>query len=286
MTHTHTHTRFRFRFRLRADATTIARHATVLTVIVGLLFPLFWVAITSLRPANDLFSTSPIPWPISMENYRDALFRFPIGNMLLNTLIMSVGATLLQMAVAVGAAYALVRFRPRWASAVVLLAGAAVVIPPQTLIIPQFLFANHLGWRNSYLGLIIPQLAACGLPILLLREYLAAIPASLIEASVVDGARPAETLRLVVLPLLRPALAAVSILIFINTWNEYLWPTLIAPKADRTTIQAGLQLLGNQEGPTSGALLAAAMITTLPVLAVYAFASRRITNAFLQSGIK
>ncbi|KPM56348.1 ABC transporter permease [Frankia sp. CcI49] len=263
-----------------------ARHVAVLTVIVGLLFPLFWVAITSLRPANDLFSTSPVPWPMSAENYRDALLRFPIGMMLLNTLIMALGATLLQVVVAIGAAYAVVRFRPRWGGAVVLLAGAALVIPPQTLIIPQFLAASHLGWRNSYLGLIIPQLAACGLPILLLREYLAAIPTSLIEASVMDGARPAETLRLVVLPLLRPALAAVSILVFINTWNEYLWPTLIAPQANRTTIQAGLQLLGNQEGPPSGALLAAAIITTLPVLAVYAVASRRITNAFLQSGIK
>ncbi|MCK9897347.1 carbohydrate ABC transporter permease [Frankia sp. AgB32] len=263
-----------------------AWHAGVLIVIVALLFPLFWVAVTSLRPANELYSTSPIPWPMSTENYRDALFRFPLRMMLLNTVIMAVGATVLQLAVAIGAAYAVVRFRPRWTGALLLLAGAAVFIPPQALIIPQFLAATHLGWRNSYLGLIVPQLAACGLPILLLREYLAAIPASLIEASIVDGARPAQTLRLVVLPLLRPALAAVSILVFINTWNEYLWPTLIAPQANRTTIQAGLQLLGNQEGPTSGALLAAAMITTLPVLAIYAFASRRITNAFLQSGIK
>ncbi|MCM3883215.1 carbohydrate ABC transporter permease [Frankia sp. R82] len=272
--------------RPRVAVAATGRHAAILIVIIGLLFPLFWVAVTSLRPANDLFSTSPIPWPMSVENYRDAIFRFPIGTMLLNTAIMAIAATLLQVTVAIGAAYALVRFRPRWGGAVVLLAGAAVVIPPQMLIIPQFLIASHLGWRDTYLGLIIPQLAACGLPILLLREYLVDIPTSLLEASIMDGARPAETLRLVVLPLLRPALAAVSILVFVNTWNEYLWPTLIAPQVNHTTIQAGLQLLGNQEGPTSGALLAAAMITTLPVLAVYAIASRRITHAFLQSGIK
>lgn len=264
----------------------VARHTVLVIVIVALLFPLCWAAITSLKPANDLFSTSPLPWPVSLENYRDAVLRFPIGMMLLNTVVTAVGVTVLQAVVAILAAYALVRFRPRWSGGLVLLAGTALIIPPQVLIVPQFLLAAELGWRNTYVGLIVPQLAACALPVLLLREYLAGIPASLIEASVMDGARPGETLRLVVIPLLRPAIAAVSILVFINTWNEYLWPTLVAPQAHKTTIQTGLQLFANQEGPTSGALLAAAVITTIPVLAVYAFASKHITHAFLQSGIK
>lgn len=270
----------------RSVIAALTRHATLVTVVVALLFPLFWTAITSLKAPNDLFSTSPLPWPISLENYADAIFRFPIATMLLNTVVTAVGVTVLQVAVAVLAAYALVRFRPRWSGGLVLLVATALIIPPQALIIPQFLLAAELGWRNTYVGLIVPQLAACALPVLLLREHLAAVPASLLEASIMDGARPGETLRLVVLPILRPALAAVSILVFINTWNEYLWPTLVAPQADKTTIQTGLQLFANQEGPTSGALLAAAMIATLPVLAVYAVASKHIANAFLQSGIK
>ncbi|WP_054814805.1 carbohydrate ABC transporter permease [Nocardia arizonensis] len=262
------------------------RHLVILSCVFALLFPLFWAGLTSIRPPNDLFSTDLIPATVSLENYRDAVFKFPIGMMLLNTVITAAGVTALQILVTVPAAYALVRFRPGWSHGLVLLAGATLIIPPQALIIPQFLLAAELGWRNSYLGLIVPQLAGCALPLLLLREYLAAIPTSLLEASVMDGARPGETLRMVVLPLLRPALAAVSILVFINTWNEYLWPTLVAPQASKTTIQTGLQLFANQEGPTSGALLAAAMITTIPVLVVYLFASRHIADAFLRSGIK
>jgi len=88
----------------------------------------------------------------------------------------------------------------------------------------------------------------------------------------------------VVLPLLRPAIGAVAILVFVNTWNEYLWPTLVAPQPQYGTIQTGLASLTNTEGSDPGPLLAAATLATLPVLAVYTLAARRVTDAFLHSG--
>ena len=88
------------------------------------------------------------------------------------------------------------------------------------------------------------------------------------------------------LPSLRPAIAAVGILVFISTWNEYLWPLLIAPRAEDATVQIGLSQFQTEGGTDYGALMAAATLTSLPIALVYAIASRRITDAFLQSGLR
>lgn len=257
----------------------------VLAVAAGVvLFPLVWAVLTSLRPPNAIFDLGLSA--IGFDNYVDALTRFPIGRLLLNSLITAAGVTVLQLAVAVLAAYALVRIGvpgERW---VLGLVGASLLVPAQALVIPQFLMVVDLGWRNTFVGLIVPQLAQCGLAVLLMREHVRALPPSLFAAAALDGARPAETLWHVVLPLLRPALAAVGILVFVGTWNEYLWPALVAPERDSTTIQLGLALFGNQEGGNYGPLLAASVLASVPVLAVYLTFSRRITAAFLQAGMR
>ncbi len=168
---------------------------------------------------------------------------------------------------------------------------------------PNFVARVHVIWSGDGRSALHGQLSASRivrfvpgsesgpfgtshLAVLLIRQHLLDVPRSLINAAEVDGATSWETLWLVVVPQLRPAIGAVSILVFINTWNEYLWPTLIAPSAARTTIQTGLQIFSNQEGPSSGPLLAAAMITSVPVVVIYLMASRRITDAFLQSGLR
>ena len=115
---------------------------------------------------------------------------------------------------------------------------------------------------------------------------MAAIPDSLGEAALLDGANSWQTLWHVVLPVLRPALAAVGVLVFINTWNEYLWPLLAAPRLSHSTIQLGLALFSNTEGANPGPLLAASTLATLPVLLGYVLSARRVTDAFMHSGIR
>jgi ABC-type glycerol-3-phosphate transport system permease component len=186
---------------------------------------------------------------------------------------------------AVLAAYALVRFRTR-AGQILLLGGtAAILVPAQALLVPQFLMLSHLGWLNSYAGLIVPQLSGSGVALLLLLQHVRQIPPSLIEAAILDGANSWRALWNVVLPLLRPALAAVGTLVFINTWNEYLWPLIATPGGSPGTIQTGLALFLNTEGANPGPLLAAATLSALPAGIGYLFAARRVTGAFMHSGI-
>ena len=161
----------------------------------------------------------------------------------------------------------------------------AVLVPAPALLVPQFFMISRLGWLNSYGGLIVPQLAGCGVALLLLRQHVKAIPPSLGEAAMLDGASTWQTLWHIVLPLLRPALAAVGTLVFISTWNEYLWPLIATPGGTPGTIQTGLALFLNTEGASPGPLLAAATLATLPGLAGFLLTARRVTDAFMHSGI-
>ena len=274
-------------FRASARGAGVARHLLLIVAVVLMLLPLAYALGTSFKPVSTLYDLNPVPLPGTLENYDLALTRFEIGRLLLNTLLMAAGVTVTTMLVALPAAYALVLFeRARGRSLMVVVVGAALLIPPGALIIPQFLMTSWLGWQGNPVGLIIPQLGTSALAVLLLRDHIRSVPPSLIGAAVLEGATPWDILRQVVLGLLRPALGAVAILLFINTWNEYLWPLLVMPSVEDTTIQPGLALFAAPENPQYGPLLAAAMLASLPVLVMYVLASRRIADAFIHSGLR
>lgn len=263
-----------------------AWHLGLAATAVVLLLPVALAVLASFKPANALYGTDPLPARPTLANYRTAISQFPIGPLLANTLVTATGVMVLQLAVATLAAYAIAAFRTR-AGQVLLLGGTvAVLIPVQALIMPQFFLVSRLGWLNSYAGLIVPQLSGCAVALLLLRQHVRAIPDSLSEAAALDGATSAQILWHIVLPMLRPALAAVAVLVFINTWNEYLWPLIVTPDASHGTIQVGLALFSNAEGANPGPLLAAATLSTLPVLVGYLLSARRVTGAFLYAGLE
>ncbi|WP_411700276.1 carbohydrate ABC transporter permease [Conyzicola sp.] len=261
-------------------------HATLIAVVIAMVFPVLWALLTSFKPAGDIYSLTPFSAEPTLENYARVFADWPVLTLLGNTFVMAAGVAVGQIVIAVLGAYALVHFSQRARGPILVLVTISLAIPPQALIIPQFLMTARLGWLNTDAGLIVPQLGTCALAVLLLVQHVDALPRTLTNAARLDGARPFEVLWHIVLPGLRPAIAAVAILVFITTWNEYLWPLLVAPKPEDTTVQIGLTQFQTAEGNDFGGLLAAATLTSIPIVVVYLFASRRITDAFLQSGIK
>lgn len=261
-------------------------HAILALACVVLVFPVLWALSGSFKRPDDLYTADPLPSPASLDNYRVAIEQFPLLRLLLNTVITAAGVTAGDLVIATLAAYAFVRLRFRGKRTLLATVVIALLIPAQTLIIPQFLLVSRLHWLDSYPGLIAPQLGGCALAVLLLRQDIRSIPDEFFAAAQLDGANSVRVLWYVVLPLLLPALGAVAILAFITTWNEYLWPMLVAPAPQHTTIQMGLTLFTNTEGANPGPMLAASMLATLPVVAVYLVAARRITAAFLHSGLR
>jgi multiple sugar transport system permease protein len=264
----------------------VGRHVLLALVCLVLLFPALWALSGSFRTPAGLFGGNPLPWPATLANYRVATQQFPLLRLLLNSVVTAAGVTVGDVVVATLAAYALVRLRFRGSGLLLATVTVALLIPVQTLIIPQFLLVSRLHWLDTYPGLILPQLGGCTLAVLLLRQNLRSIPDDLFAAAQLDGANSLRTLWHVVLPLLWPALGAVAILTFVNTWNEYVWPLLAAPTPTHATIQIGLSLFTNTEAANPGPLLAAAILAMLPVVAVYLVAARRITAAFLHSGLR
>lgn len=249
-------------------------------------FPVLWALLTSFKPANEIYTTSPVSKHPTLDNYTQVIANWPVATLLGNTFVMAAGVAIGQLLIAILAAFALAYFAPRGRRGILVVLTVSLVIPPQALIIPQFLLTARLGWQNTELGLIVPQLGASALSVLLLLQQIDALPVSLVNAARLDGARPFEVLRHIVLPSLRPAISALAILVFITTWNEYLWPLLVASRPADTTVQIGLSQFQTAEGNDYGGLLAAATLTSLPIVVVYLIASRRITDAFLQSGLK
>lgn len=268
--------------RLRA----LTWHTVLVGVVLIMIFPVLWALLTSFKPDGQVFSSSPIGFPPTLDHYAGVLARWPVARLIGNTFLTASLVALAQLVIAVLAATGLAVVGRRGRR--IILAGMAVslAIPPQALIVPQFLMVAELGWRNTYPGLIVPQLGACAIAVLILVQHVDAIPPSLLGAARLEGARPLDVLGSVILPHLAPAMVAVFILTFITTWNEFLWPLIVAPREEMTTVQIGLTQFQTAEGNDYGGLLAAATLTSLPILIVYMVASRRITRAFLMSGAR
>jgi sn-glycerol 3-phosphate transport system permease protein len=270
---------------LRKGLRVTGRHVILIVLCVMIVFPIFWAVLTSFKPANDVFSLSPFASHPTLENYRDAFTTLPIGRMLLNTFLMAALVALGVLVVSVCGAYAFVRWKFRGKNVLFLLFLGTLLIPVQVTIIPNYLTLAQFGWLNTLLGLTIPQMAT-GLGIFYLRQQFNNFPRELLDAGVIDGANPLRLLWSIVLPNMRSVLAALTIIIFVQTWNEYFWPLLVAGDLNSTTIQVGLQVFLQENGDAWGALMAASMLALLPVLLLYTLAQRQIVAAFVRAGIQ
>jgi sn-glycerol 3-phosphate transport system permease protein len=267
----------------------VASHGLLVMLCLVTVFPIVWAVLTSLKPVNEIFSLDLITSHSSLANYAEVYASIPFLRIMANTLEVAVILTMVTVALSVGAAYALVLWDFRGKNIVFVLFAGSLLIPFQVTMIPNYLMVARLGWLNTLPGLIIPQLGSTigvGLGVFILRQHFMNFPKELCDAARIDGAGPIRLLWSVILPNLRPALAALSILIFLQAWNEYFWPLLVTKKSEDSMIQVGLQLFLQAEGNAWGPLMAAATMSMLPVFALYFLAQRQIMEAFVRSGVR
>jgi sn-glycerol 3-phosphate transport system permease protein len=273
----------------RLSARTVAVHVVLSAVCVLSVFPMLWAVLTSLKPANEIFSLAPVSGHVTLDNYAQVYAAVPFWRIMANTVIVAALQTLATVALSICAAYALARWEFPGKHLIFLAFAGSLLIPFQVTMIPNYLLMAWLGWLNGLQGLIVPQLGSTigvGLGVFILRQHFLNFPTALFDAASIDGAGPLRTLSAVVLPNVRPALAALSILVFLQGWNEYFWPLLVTRKLDQTMIQVGLQLFLQAEGTAWGPLMAAASMSVRPVLVLYIIAQRQIIDAFVRSGIR
>jgi sn-glycerol 3-phosphate transport system permease protein len=263
----------------------LAVHAVMILLSFLSIFPIYWMIVTSLRPENEIFSTSLWPSNPSLENYIFVLTRIPMIGMLINTTIVSAATALLQVVTGLFAAYALVRWRMRLSGVIHGLIALSWLVPFQVTMIPNYVLASRLGLLDTLTGLIVPN-AAHAFAILLLYNAMRSFPTEILEAARIDGARSWKILWQIVVPNMGAPIASLSIIAFISAWNEYFWPLLLSRKPENSVVQIGLQMFMTQEGNLWGPLMAAAALASMPILIIYLVLQRHVIESFMKSGIR
>ena len=263
----------------------------ILSVIF--LFPFFWTVMSSLKQPFELFEFPPSIFPSVPQwvNYLTVLRTVPFMLWVWNSLIV---VTLSTVGVVVSSsivAYSFARFEYRGRDLFFMLTLATMMLPAQVTLIPQFILFNALGWINTLLPLWVPFLFGGGaFYIFLLRQFLLSLPADLDEAAVIDGASYFQVFWSVLLPLCQPALAAVAIISFVSTWNDFLNPLIYLNSQEKFTLALGLQFFQNvpEEGgmPLQHLLMAASVMAMIPCLVLFFSFQRYFVEGVVLSGIK
>lgn len=260
-------------------------HAIMIPLAIVSIFPVWWMFVTSLRPENDIYSSLPWPATPTLDNYTYAMNSIAVGPMLRNTAIYATVTTLAQMLTAILAAWAFVRWRFPFDRAVLALIALTWLVPFQVVMIPNYILVSRMGLVDNILALLLPNVVSA-FAILLLVQSMRSFPTEVIEAAEMDGANHWRVLWRVVVPNLRAPLAALSILLFISTWNDYFWPLLLTRTANSTVIQIGIQMFLTEEGNQWGPLMAISSLACLPVLVIYIALQRHVIDSFVKAGMR
>ena len=252
-----------------------------------MLFPFLWMIGSSLKVDRALFVTPPqlFPIPFAPENYRTVLNDFPVGRFLVNSVVVAIASTALQLTTSAMAAYAFARLRFWGRDVLFVLYLATLMIPFQVTIVPLFVEMRLLGFVNSYPGLILPTVASA-FGTFLLRQAFLGLPHELEEAAFIDGANHWTVFSRIVIPLSRPALATFGIFAFMASWNSFLWPLVVVSSQDLMTLPLGLANLHGRYTTAWNLVMAGATISVIPILAVYVAAQKQVIRSVALSGIK
>lgn len=267
----------------------IARHLLLMTGALVFLAPFIWMVLTSLKPADEVFTRelTLLPTRLAMvENYTEALTRVPLLRYLWNGVVVCAAILVLQILVLLPAAYAFAKLEFRgktWAWRLVLL---ALMIPHQATAIPIYVMLHHAGMLNTLSALIVPfSISAFG--IFLMRQFFRTVPDDLVHAARLDGMSEFELVWRVMLPAALPALFAFAIFSVVWHWNDYFWPLLVISSPELATPPLGTMFFRNEEaGINYGPLMAGTVLITAPLLLLFIAAQKRFIEGVTLTGVK
>jgi multiple sugar transport system permease protein len=250
---------------------------------VTCLVPFVWMLLTAFKPDNEVFNKAWVPSRLAWENFARAFTFFPFARFLVNTTVVAIGSTGLHLVTSCLAAYAFARLRFRGREPLFLLYLGTLMVPQQVTIVPLFLMMREVAWVDTFWALILPG-AFHALGVFLLRQFFMTIPRELEESAFIDGASRLRILWQIILPLSRPALATLALFTFIREWNSFLWPLIVTTSPEMRTLSVGLTLFTGQYGTEWNLLMAAATVTLLPTLVLFAVAQRYFVAGIALSG--
>ncbi|MGW0531195.1 carbohydrate ABC transporter permease [Streptomyces sp. NPDC003032] len=273
--------------RKHGRAGSIATHAVLSLGALVMVFPFLWQLLTALK---TLAETSRVPPTFLPDNWNRASFEevftaLPFREMLTNSVLNTLGRTLGQLVFCSLAAYAFARMRFRGRNVLFALFLSVLMVPSSLLVLPQYDIIQGLGLLNSAPALFLPGMfSAFGT--FMLRQFFLTLPKELEEAARIDGAGSFRIFWSIMLPLIRPALAALAVITAMWSWNDLLWPLIVNTDPAKMPISAGLTSLEGQFETNYPVMMAGSLIASLPMLLVYVFLQRHFVQSVALSGSK
>ncbi|MGM0124576.1 ABC transporter permease [Enterococcus sp. AZ194] len=258
---------------------------TVLALIT--LVPFIWMISASFKANNDVFSV-PIQWiPKTWhpENYSVIWTRIPLLTFFKNTALLSIVITLIQLFTSSFAAYGFSKMSFKGRDILFLAYIGTIAVPWQSYMIPQFIMMRQLGLTDSLMSLVLLQ-AFNAFGVFLLKQYYSSIPDSLCESARIDGLSEWGIYRRIILPLTKPALASLTIITFVNTWNDYMGPFIYLSSTENKTIQLGLKMFVGLYDAEYALIMAASVLSILPVGIVFIAMQKYFVEGIASSGVK
>jgi len=256
--------------------------------LVLVVIPFVWMVVSSFKPEAEVRAVPPTWWPesVTTDNYRQLFTQLDFPTFFANSAIVAVTVAAGNMVFCSMLGYALAKLAFPGKRIVFALVLGTLMVPGVVTFIPLFVLTTNLGLANSLPGMILPFLAG-PFGVFLMRQYMLTIPDELVQAARIDGAGELRIFFSIVLPLCGPAVATLGVLTFLTSWNNFLWPLVIATSEEKYTLPVALALYSTGQNATKyGLLLAGSVVVVLPVLLVFLLLQRRIMQGIAMTGIK
>ncbi len=256
--------------------------------LIIMMYPIIYMIGTSFKTLSDIFASGLNVFTTNptTANYTSVFASNNVLRLLRNSLTIALIVTVSKIITSVLASYCLCFMNLKHPEIIFGLFTVSMFIPFSVIMIPNYLTLSQMGLNNTLLGVALPQLADA-MGIYRIRQSMRSIPKPLIEAARLDNVGHFTILRRIVLPLVKPAVIAMIIFFFINSWNEFVWPMLILKREELYTITLALQtFMDSESGSAWGSSMALATIATMVPMVLYIFAQRKIIGTFMQSGVK
>jgi multiple sugar transport system permease protein len=262
-------------------------HALLALGAFWMLLPFFWMLTTSLKTQMEALRFPPTIFPNApmFINYLEAFKQVDFSRYFLNTIVMTLGTTVLVFITSALAAYAFARLRFWGRDFLFTLFLAMMMVPIPVYLAPSYVILSRLGWIDTFLALIIPW-SANVFSIFLLRQHFKTLPQELFDAARIDGLNHLQVLTRIVIPLSKAILVTIGIFQIVSNWNAFLWPLIVTHSDSMRTIQTGLAYFAQAESTNYPLLCAAATFTTAPLIILYFFVQKQIMESYARTGIK
>lgn len=263
-------------------------HFVFIVLVLILLYPILFAVSTSFKSLNEAFNNnlSLIPNNPTTSAYERVISIIPFIKITMNTFTIATIVTIFKLITGILAAYSFVFLDFKGKNIIYFILISTIFIPFTVTMIPNFITISKIGLRDNIIGVALPQLAdATG--IFLLRQHMRGVPKSLLEVAKLEKTPHVKILSTIIVPLIRPAILSIGIIFFINSWNEYVWPSLILKSTENYTLSLALQMFVSAEGGTDiPVAMAISVLTMLLPLSIYSVCQKFIISTFTQSGIK